>query len=157
MVARPDHEIDVLGLVLLTSAGKAGMSPNRDSWDWFCRLLEPGLESHEIEPLSHAHAWVVGQWPSRNRRHVSEFFNTPPHRELEPTMWKQICGRSLFMCMDCHSNASIIFMAKAHQGHIKVTSRSHQGHVFSRENGIGPSKGHFKKLKIFFRDTHNLL
>ena len=42
---------NILGLALLTSAAKAGMSPNRDSWDWFCRLLEPGLESHEIEPL----------------------------------------------------------------------------------------------------------
>ena len=41
----------ILELALLTSAAKAGMSPNRDSWDWFCRLLEPGLESHEIEPL----------------------------------------------------------------------------------------------------------
>ena len=26
------------------------MSPNRHSWDWFCRLLEPGLENYEIEP-----------------------------------------------------------------------------------------------------------
>ena len=54
---------NILGLALLTSAAKAGMSPNRDSWDWFCRLLEPGLASHEIEPLGTVFVdfWSQGQ------------------------------------------------------------------------------------------------
>ena len=41
----------LLGLVLSTSGAMAGKSPNRASWDWFCRLLEPWPESHQIEPL----------------------------------------------------------------------------------------------------------
>ena len=40
-----------LGLVLSTSGAMAGKSSNRASWDWFCRLLEPWPESHQIEPL----------------------------------------------------------------------------------------------------------
>ena len=41
----------LLGLVLSTSGAMAGKSSNRASWDWFCRLLEPWPESHQIEPL----------------------------------------------------------------------------------------------------------
>ena len=51
------------GMVLLTSAARAGMSLNPNSWDWFCRLLEPGLASHEIEPLGTVFVdfWSQGQ------------------------------------------------------------------------------------------------
>ena len=38
----------LLGLVFSMSGAKARMSSNRTSWDWFCRLLEPRLESHRI-------------------------------------------------------------------------------------------------------------
>jgi hypothetical protein len=39
----------LLGLVLSTSGAMARKSSNRASWDWFCRLLEPWPESHQIE------------------------------------------------------------------------------------------------------------
>ena len=39
----------LLGLVLSTSGANAKKSSNRASWDWFCRLLEPKLESHSIK------------------------------------------------------------------------------------------------------------
>ena len=39
----------LLGLVFSLSGAKPRMSSNRASWDWFCRLLEPRLESHRIK------------------------------------------------------------------------------------------------------------
>ena len=35
-----------LGLILSTSGANASKSLNRATWDWFCRLLEPKLESY---------------------------------------------------------------------------------------------------------------
>ena len=40
----------LLGLVLSTSEAKARKSSNRAPWAWFCRFLEPKLESHSIKP-----------------------------------------------------------------------------------------------------------
>ena len=40
----------LLGLVSSTSGAKARKSSNRASWDYFCRLLGPRPESHQIEP-----------------------------------------------------------------------------------------------------------
>ena len=40
---------NLLELILSTSGAKAGKSSNRASWDYFCRLLEPRPESHQIE------------------------------------------------------------------------------------------------------------
>ena len=37
-------------IVLLIPGSKARKSSNQASWDWFCRLLEPWPESHQIEP-----------------------------------------------------------------------------------------------------------
>ena len=42
---------NLLGLVFSTSGANARKSLNRASWDSFCRLLEPRLESHQIELL----------------------------------------------------------------------------------------------------------
>ena len=39
----------LLELILPTSGAKIANSSNRDFWDWFCRLLEPTPESHQIE------------------------------------------------------------------------------------------------------------
>ena len=41
---------NLLELILSTSGAKARKSSNRASWDWFCRLLAPRPESHQIEP-----------------------------------------------------------------------------------------------------------
>jgi hypothetical protein len=53
----------LLGLVLSTSGAKARKSSNRASWDWFCRLLEPRPESHQIEPpgTGFVDFWSQGQ------------------------------------------------------------------------------------------------
>ena len=53
----------LLGLVLSTPAAKARKSSNRASWDYFCRLLGPRPESHQIEPpgTSFVDFWSQGQ------------------------------------------------------------------------------------------------
>ena len=38
-------------IVFLIPGSKARKSLNQASWDWFCRLLEPWPENHQIEPL----------------------------------------------------------------------------------------------------------
>ena len=45
-----DHWEFMKAIVLLIPGSKARKSLNQASWDWFCRLLEPWLESHQIEP-----------------------------------------------------------------------------------------------------------
>ena len=37
-------------IVLLIAGSKVRKKSNQASWDWFCRLLEPWPESHQIEP-----------------------------------------------------------------------------------------------------------
>ena len=39
----------LMGLVFSTPGAKARKSSNRPPWNWFCRLLEPTPESHQIE------------------------------------------------------------------------------------------------------------
>ena len=46
-----DHWEFMKAIVLLIHGSKARKSLNQASWDWFCRLLEPWPESHQIEPL----------------------------------------------------------------------------------------------------------
>ena len=52
-------------IVLLIPGSEARKSSNQDSWDWFCRLLEPWPESHQIEPPGTgfvyfwSHCWIV--------------------------------------------------------------------------------------------------
>ena len=50
-------------IVLLIPRSKARKSSNQASWDWFCRLLEPRPESHQIEPpgTGFLHFWCQGQ------------------------------------------------------------------------------------------------
>ena len=44
-----DHSECMKTTVLSTSGSKARKPLNQVSWGWFCRLLEPRLESHQIE------------------------------------------------------------------------------------------------------------
>ena len=44
-----DHWEFMQAIVLLIPGSKARKSSNQASWDWFCRLLEPRPESHQIE------------------------------------------------------------------------------------------------------------
>ena len=46
-----DHWEFMKAIVLLIPGSRARKSLNQASWDWFCRLLEPWPESHQIEPL----------------------------------------------------------------------------------------------------------
>ena len=46
-----DHWEFMKAIVLLIPGSKARKSSNQATWDWFCRLLEPWPESHQIEPL----------------------------------------------------------------------------------------------------------
>ena len=46
-----DHWEFMKAIVLLIPGSKARKSWNQAFWDWFCRLLEPWPESHQIEPL----------------------------------------------------------------------------------------------------------
>ena len=46
-----DHWEFMKAIVLLIPGSKARKSLNQASWDWFCRLLEPWPESHQIETL----------------------------------------------------------------------------------------------------------
>ena len=50
-------------IVLLIPGSKTRKSSNQASWDWFCRLLEPWPESHQIEPPGTAFVdfWSHGQ------------------------------------------------------------------------------------------------
>ena len=49
--------------VLSTSGAEARKLPNRASWDWFCRLLEPRSESHQIE-IPETGDPTVSKWKS---------------------------------------------------------------------------------------------
>ena len=51
-----------LGLVFSMSGAKAKKISNRVSWGWFCRLLEPRLESHQIEPPGIRFVDCWSQW-----------------------------------------------------------------------------------------------
>ena len=44
-----DHWEFMKTIVLLIPGSQIRKSSNRASWDWFCRLLEPWPESHQIE------------------------------------------------------------------------------------------------------------
>ena len=46
-----------------TFGAKPGKSSNRASWDWFCRLLEPRSESHQID-LPETGDPTVSKWKS---------------------------------------------------------------------------------------------
>ena len=45
-----DHSKCMKTIILSTSGSKARKPPNQASWGWFWWLLEPRLESHQIEP-----------------------------------------------------------------------------------------------------------
>ena len=46
-----DHWEFMKAIVLLIPGSKGRKSLNQACWDWFCRLLEPWPESHQIETL----------------------------------------------------------------------------------------------------------
>ena len=58
-----DNSKCVKTIVLSTSGSKAREQSNHVSWGWFCRLLEPRLESHQIEPpwTGFLDVWSQGQ------------------------------------------------------------------------------------------------
>ena len=60
----------LLGLVFSTSGANARKSLNRASWDSFCRLLEPRLESHQIELLG---TGFLDFWSQRQKVFKSSF------------------------------------------------------------------------------------
>ena len=70
----------LLALVLSTSGANARKSSNRASWNWFCQLLEPRPESHQIElpGTGFVDFWSQGQ-KSSNRPSWDWFY-----RLLEP-------------------------------------------------------------------------
>ena len=59
----------LLGMILSTSGAKARKSLNRDFWEWFCRLLEPKPESHQIETsgIDFVDFWNQGQKVIKSR------------------------------------------------------------------------------------------
>ena len=58
-----DHCQFMKAIVLLIPGSKARKSSNQASWDWFCRLLEPRPESHQIEfpGTGFLYVWWQGQ------------------------------------------------------------------------------------------------
>ena len=58
-----DHWEFMKAIVLLIPGSKARKSLNQASWDWFCRLLEPWPESHQIDSpgIRFLDLWSQGQ------------------------------------------------------------------------------------------------
>ncbi len=78
-----------LGLVLSTSGAKARKSSNRASWDWFCRLLEPRPESHQIEPPG---TGFVDFW-SQGQKVIKSSLDKHDGTRILDTGLKPLCSR----------------------------------------------------------------
>ena len=73
-------------IVLSISGSKARKPSNQVSWGWFCRLLEPRLESHQIEP---PWAGFLDVWSQGQKAIKSNFLGL-----VLPTSWAK-AGKSL--------------------------------------------------------------